>query len=159
MGPRPNHRAFSLPRNLRPVISHSLVVDLFVERNDDLENHSTYFAFSTRERAWRLCEDFLAPAWESPRWSEPSVRDVTPLVFKRVIEIIKRLTETASPAEQRRCLSHAFISGTIKLLEHDERCVCEPFEFYHPPRPKRLEREAAYRDAQRHYTAERRATR
>ena len=51
MGPRPDHQAFALPRALRSAPLQCDVVDLFVEHNDDLENHSTSLSYSTPERA------------------------------------------------------------------------------------------------------------
>ena len=153
MGPRPDHQAFALPRALRSAPSQCDVVDLFVEHNDDLKitRHLSPTAHPTRVA---LCEDFMSPAWESPIWTEPSERDVTPLVFKRITEIIKRLTETASPVERRRCLSHAFIAGCVKLLMVNENIASAPWEFFYPPRPKRLEREAEHDAKMRCYEIE-----
>ena len=152
MGYEPTHNTFApLPRNLRPTVTQVFVADLFAtDNNDNIEEHASYFGFCRATRAWHVCEDIYNTQWLHPTWSYAEERDVVPLLYKRVIKIVRQLTELSTPADQRRCLSHSFIAGVVRLLQCDERTIIEPWELRgnHPPKPIRLELEAE-REAER----------
>lgn len=54
-------------------------------------------------------------------------------MFFEIRNLLRPLTETASPVEQRRIGSYAFINGVVKLLEHDPRAVVGPRDLAKPP--------------------------
>ena len=83
----------------------------------------------------------------------PEETDVVPRLYSRIIKLLKTLTETATPAEQKRVFSASFLSGVIKLLTFDERMTIEPWELHNTPRPVR-EIKQAERDAERAYERE-----
>jgi len=140
-----------LPAKFRNALTQCDVADFFAAENDDfdVDFHSTpYFLYVSRTRKWHRAHD-NAGDWRCPYWSYASEYDPLPPLYARIIRIIRSLTEESSLAERRRALSHAFIAGVIRLLEHDERCVAEPWEVANntPPRPVREQRQAK-RDAE-----------
>jgi len=152
-------RAFApapLPRNLRPTLSQADVADYFCEANDDFDEDNykstPYFLYCRRQRAWHRAED-SAGDWRYARWSYSEDVDPTPHVYERILKIVRRLTEEASPTERARCLSHAFIAGVERLLRVDPRIACEPWEVSNmtaqrPVRERmRAERDAEHRQA------------
>jgi len=147
-------RAFTpapLSRTYKPVVTQVIVAELLAAENENIleSDRGFYFAYCRATRSWHIAQDFYCTRWESPEWSVASECDVTPMIYRRVIETVKRLTEQSSPSEQRRCLSHGFASGVVKLLMVDARTTIDPWELNHPPKPvrekKRAERDAAYR--------------
>ncbi len=142
MGPRPDNHAFArLPRALCRPLTQCDVASLFAEQNSDFDDdHSPafFYAFCTRTKKWHRAEA-TSGDWRYPIWSDPREYDPLPALYARIIRIIRQLTETASPADQRRCLSHGFIAGVSRMLEHDLRVIILPWELHNPPRPIREE--------------------
>jgi hypothetical protein len=156
MGPRPNHLAFALPRALRQTITQVDVANYFAEANSDFDDDQSpafYYAFCARTKSWHRAES-TSGDWCYPRWSDAREFDPLPALYARIIRIIRPLTEQSSETERQRCLSHGFIAGVIRLLQHDERIVCEPWELHHPPKPVREAREAAHDAKMRRWMAE-----
>jgi hypothetical protein len=143
-----------LPRAFRAAsLAQADVANYFAEANCDFEDDppSHHYVYVARTRKWHVAHDTYCTQWRHPEWSVADEHDPLPQLYARVIKIIRRLTEQSSDAERRRCLSHSFIAGTIRLLQHDPRMVAEPWEVAPlcAPRPIR-EQLAAERDAERY---------
>jgi hypothetical protein len=132
-------------RSLRPVLSLAYIARLWIEANDqfwepqfDCVDH--YLAFDTQRRRWQKYKDGGGHIgrdygnWECDARGEPYA-EYCPLAFFDLARLLNPIIETASPADQRRLGSYAFMNGVIRLLEHDERVAITPRDLLEPPRP------------------------
>ncbi|HEY8031127.1 MAG TPA: hypothetical protein VIF02_01800 [Methylocella sp.] len=145
-GTRSNHAAnlSSLSRrSLRPAITQVFISDLFVEYNQQYEETNTYYAYCAATKRWHVARDTYCTEWEHAEWSDTDDPDITPLIFRDIIDIIRPLAETSSHAEQRRVMSHGFIAGVVRLLQNDSRMRITPWDLEKtiPPVAEELEKE------------------
>lgn len=139
------------PRQLRPVITASLLADLWIEKNDDYwggaKSGGCWYGYSTKTRQWYHANDIYCSHWECCEWTDPDYVDASLDVVAELRKIIKPFTDTASVAEQKRLGGWAIISDAMRFLQHDERCAmraCDAEHMLLPP-PKQAERRAEMR--------------
>ena len=127
MGYESPQRAFApLPRTLRPIITQSLVCDLFCERNEQFwgseYSPSHYWGFLRENRNWHKCRECagdMLDNWAADRRCHP-FEDFLPEVHRDIHRVIEPLLETASPSVQRRAGSFAF----VKALSECRSMIC-----------------------------------
>jgi hypothetical protein len=142
-------------RSLRPVLSQAYIARLFVEANDNLwwrphggsaecwsygDPADHYWAYDPERKHWHKCRETGGyihdsyGSWQCDTHGVPYY-DFRPAIFFDLMRILEPLLETATPADQRRCGSYAFLNNTIKYLEHHERIVMDPRDLRREPRP------------------------
>jgi hypothetical protein len=93
-----------------------------VEYNEThYEETNHYYAYCASTKHWHVARDTYSSQWRHAVWSDPDSSDILPMIYHDLINIIRPLVETASHAEQRRVMSHAFIAGVVRLLQNDQR--------------------------------------
>jgi hypothetical protein len=126
-------------------------VELFIEANDGFffdryGIEEQYFLYDRARKRWQKHRETYCyisdggGVWQCDEHGEPDI-DFRPAVFFEVCHLCALLSETASPAEQRRLGSYSFLNSVVKMLELDPRCVMQPGELSKPPRPCREELE------------------
>ncbi len=139
-----SHTKFRLTQG-RNQVTQSLIVDLFVERNETFwgteHSPSYYWGYLRENRTWHKCSECagqMLDDWRADSRHRP-FEDFLPKVHRDIHRVIKPLVETASPSEQRRAGSFAFVNGVIRFLENDLRVIILPWELRNAPRPIREE--------------------
>lgn len=147
-----SHSTHAIPtsrRAFQSVISQATIVTLFIEANDDFfreryGREESYFLYDRARKRWQKHRETYGyisdggGVWQCDDRGEPYL-DFRPAVFFEVCHICALLSEHASPAEQRRLGSYAFLNSVVKMLELDLRCVVQPGDLDKRPAPCREE--------------------
>ena len=140
MGPKPHAKNPSIahakntttsppsitPRQLRPVITASLIADTFIEFTQTLWDGACWFGYEPCSKKWHRCDDTYCTGWERPEWADPDHVDASLDVVRELRNIIRPMIDTATTADQKRLGSFRFIADCLRFLDIPRNAACAP---------------------------------